>query len=100
MPTNKQQLLRKIEDLEEQLSNLKLELQQELQEESEDDESTFNIGDRVRILNPKKGQPSRGRIIKLHPKSQRATVLTKFLSADSSGIEIKTVCMLKNLKKE
>ena len=47
MPTNKQKLIKKIEDLESQLQDLKLELQEE--------ETVFEIGDKVQILNPKRG---------------------------------------------
>jgi len=96
MSSDKQRLLRKIDDLEQELSNLKLELAEEIEREKR----VFKVGDKVRILNPKKGQPSRGSILKLHPNSQRATVLTRIYIPDSPDIEVKTVRMYKNLSKE
>ena len=93
MPTKKQLLIQQIEDLELQLKNLKLEL-------NEAEATGLQIGDRVRILNPKRGQPTRGRIHKLHPNSQRATVLTRIYVKNEDDKEIKTVRMFKNLEKE
>ena len=88
MHTNKQKLIKKIEDLESQLQDLKLELQEE--------ETVFEIGDKVQILNPKRGQPTRGTIHKLHLNTQRATVISQIHDSETWI----TVCMLKNLKKE
>ena len=93
MASKKQLLIQQIEDLELQLKGLRLELK-------EAESTGIQIGDKVRILNPKRGQPTRGRIHKLHPNSQRATVLTKIYVKNEDDIEIKTVRMFKNLKKE
>ena len=96
MSSDKQRLLRKIDDLEKELSNLKIELAEEVQREKRG----LKVGDKVRILNPKKGQPSRGTILKLHPNSLRATVLTRIYIPGNPDIEVKTVRMYKNLSKE
>ena len=93
MPTKQQLLIQQIEDLELQLENLKLELK-------EAEATGLQIGDKVQILNPKRGQPTRGRIHKLHPNSQRATVLTRIYVKNEDDKEIKTVRMFKNLEKE
>jgi len=47
MSRRNQQIIRKIEELERQLNDLKLELQ--------DSEPDFKVGDVVTILNPKRG---------------------------------------------
>lgn len=90
MSTKNQQIIKKIEDLEKQLKNLKLELQQE------EPEPKFKIGDVVNILNPKRGQPSAGSIHKLHTRTSRATVITQLYNPRR---QVKTIRLLKNLKK-
>jgi len=92
MPTKKQLLKQQIRDLERQLEDLRIELEQT-------GDSELKIGDKVRICNPKHGQPTRGTIHKLHPNSQRATVLTRIQVRGEEDIEIKTVRMYKNLEK-
>ena len=86
MPTKKQLLIQQIEDLELQLKNLILEL-------NGAEATGIQIGDKVRILNPKRGQPTCGRIHKLHPNSQRATVLTRINVKNKDDKGIKTVRM-------
>ena len=93
MASKKQLLIQQIEDLELQLKGLRLELK-------EAESTGIQIGDKVRILNPKRGQPTCGRIHKLHPNSQRATVLTRINVKNEEDKGIKTVRMLKNLEKE
>ena len=88
MPTNKQKLIKKIEDLERQLQDLKLEPHEE--------ENIFEVGNKVQILKLKKGQATRGTIHKLHWNTQRATFITQINDSETRTI----VRMLKNLKKE
>ena len=92
MPLKKQQLIWQIEELESQLENLKIELEKT-------EETEFKIGEKVRIRNPKHGQPTRGTIYKLHPNSQTATVITRIQVRGEQDIEIKTVRMYKNLER-
>ena len=93
MPTKKQLLIQQITELERQLEDLRIEL------EETEKEVALKLGDRVRILNPKSGQPTRGIIHKLHPNSLRATVLTRIQVRGEDDIEVKTVRMYKNLQK-
>ena len=90
MSTKNQRIIKKIEDLEKQLRNLKLELQQE------EPELELKVGDVVNILNPKRGQPSKGSIHKLHTRTGRATVVTQLLNPRR---QVKTIRLLKNLEK-
>lgn len=95
MPTKKQLLLQQINELELQIEALII----ELDETEEEEEVALKIGDRVRIKNPNEGQPTHGNIHKLHPRSQRATVLTRIQDRNKKEIKVKTVRMYKNLEK-
>jgi hypothetical protein len=66
-------IVKKIEDLEEQLRDLKLELQRESEPPKSTKERTIEIGDEVRILNPRAGQDKKGVVIKINS-------LTKYVS--------------------
>ena len=90
MSTKNQRIIRKIEDLEKQLRDLKLELRQE------DPEPELEIGDEVNILNPKRGQPNVGIIHKLHPRTNRATVVSQLTNPRR---QVKTIQLTKNLEK-
>ena len=65
-------VLKKIEELEKQLADLKIELtKSEVQKTSR-----LDIGDEVNILNPGKGQERHGKISKVNYRTSRATVTT------------------------
>ena len=66
-------LLEKIRQIEEQLRELRLEL-----EAGEKAQGTpIKIGDRVEIRNPKRGQADSGTVTKVNPVTKRVTVNTK-----------------------
>ena len=73
MPKN-QDLIKRIEDIEQQLRELKLELSTE--EPKKKVSKRFEVGEEVRILNPNKGQGTKGQIIRINFATRRATVKT------------------------
>ena len=78
MPT-KDDLIQRINEIEEQLRSLKIELQ-DLYEHEEDNQnqqqSFFKIGDRVKILNPCFHQESQGIVCKANAETGWVTVQT------------------------
>lgn len=64
--------------------------------QQEEPEPEFKVGDKVNILNPKRGQPRTGSIYKLHTKTNRATVITQLHNPRK---QVKTIRLLKNLEK-
>ena len=70
--TTTDQLLKKIEELEKQLADLKLELTQAKPKKSD----RLSVGEEVNVLNPGRGQESQGTISKVNYKTGRATVST------------------------
>ena len=78
MPT-KDDLIQRINKIEEQLRSLKLELQ-DLHKHEEDNwnqqQSFFKIGDRVKIVNPRFGQESQGIVCKANTETGWVTVQT------------------------
>ena len=73
MLTNNEQLIKTIVDLEQQLRELKLELQHN---EEDNYSNPIEVGEEVIILNPRKGQEKSGVVGKLHRKTKRATIVT------------------------
>ena len=73
MPKN-QHIIKRIEDIEQQLRELKLELSTE--EPGKKTSKKLVVGEEVKILNPKKGQGTEGRIIRINYATRRATVET------------------------
>jgi hypothetical protein len=73
MLTNNEQLIKTIVDLETQLRELKLELQNN---EEDNYSNPIEIGEEVIILNPRKGQENSGVVVKLHRRTKRATIIT------------------------
>ncbi len=65
-------VLKKIEELEKQLADLKIELTQDKAKKSD----RLKVGDEVNVLNPGRGQESHGKISKVNYKTGRATVST------------------------
>ena len=90
MSRKDQKLINKIEELELQLRELRLELTRERPQSP----TPLSIGDKVVIKNPSKGQSDRGTLVKIHP-TKRGTVLT----ADTNNKEIKVIRLLKNLER-
>ena len=79
MPT-KEDLLHRINEIEDQLKTLKLEVQQldVVDEERFDPKrSFFKIGDSVKILNPRYGQEDQGVVCKSNAETGWVTVQTK-----------------------
>ena len=65
-------VLKKIEELEKQLADLKLELTHSKIKKTD----RLDIGDQVNVLNPGKDQESHGKVTKVNYKTGRATVST------------------------
>ena len=65
-------VIKKIEELEKQLADLKIELTQDKAKKSD----RLTVGDEVNVLNPGRGQESHGKISKVNYKTGRATVST------------------------
>ena len=65
-------VLKKIEELEKQLAELKIELTKSVEKEVD----KLTVGDPVNILNPGRGQENYGTITKVNYKTGRATVST------------------------
>ena len=82
-------LINKIESLEQLLRELKIDLA-----EATGPSVELQVGDRVRIRNPSRGQPHQGVITKVHP-TKRATVQ----GTDAKNKETKVIRLLKNLEK-
>ena len=71
MPNNKKDLIiQKIEEIEQQLLNVKLELRNYSDSDNDSEknsrERSLRIGEEVTIINPKRGQASSGTLIKIH----------------------------------
>ncbi len=65
-------VLKKIEELEKQLADLKIELSKSEVQKSD----RLDVGDEVCILNPGRGQERHGKVSKVNYKTGRATVTT------------------------
>ena len=93
MLTNNEQLIKTIVELEIQLRELKLELQN-----NEEDNYTnpIEVGEEVIILNPRKGQENSGVVVKLHRRTKRATIIT----TNKRGGEEKVVRLLTNIERK
>ena len=90
MSKRNKDIINKIEELEQQLRELRL----ELQEGRPKTPNRLQVGDKVIIKNPSRGKPATGTLVKIHP-TKRGTVLT----VDAKNRETKIVRLLKNLEK-
>ena len=93
MLTNNEQLIKTIVDLETQLRELKLELQNN---EEDNYSNPIEVGEEVIILNPRKGQENSGVVVKLHRRTKRATIVT----TNKRGGEEKVVRLLTNIERK
>ena len=93
MLTNNEQLIKTIVDLETQLRELKLELQNDKEDNYSD---PIEIGEEVIILNPRKGQENSGVVVKLHQRTKRATIIT----TNKRGGEEKVVRLITNIERK
>ena len=93
MLTNNEQLIKTIVDLETQLRELKLELQNN---EEDNYSNPIEVGEEVIILNPRKGQENSGVVVKLHRRMKRATIVT----TNSRGGEDKVVRLITNIERK
>ena len=93
MLTNNEQLIKTIVDLETQLRELKLELQNN---EEDNYSNPIEVGEEVIILNPRKGQENLGVVVKLHRRTKRATIVT----TNSRGGEEKVVRLITNIERK
>ena len=93
MLTNNEQLIKTIVDLEIQLRELKLELQNN---EEDNYSNPIEIGEEVIILNPRKGQENSGVVVKLHRRTKRATIVT----TNKRGGEEKVVRLITNIERK
>ena len=74
MPKN-QHIIKRIEDIEKQLKELKLEVAAD--EPKKKASKRLVVGQEVRVLNPNKGQGTEGQIVRINYATQRATVQTE-----------------------
>ena len=88
---NNSEIIRKIEELEIQLNDLKLELQ-----EGERTTSPLKVGDTAIILNPKAGQGTKGTVTRISRYTNRVTVKTR----NATGLTQKVVRAIQNVRKE
>mgnify|MGYP000400610616 FL=1 len=93
MLTNNEQLIKTIVDLETQLRELKLELQNN---EEDNYSNPIEVGEEVIILNPRKGQENSGVVVKLHRRTKRATIVT----TNKRGGEEKVVRLITNIERK
>ena len=93
MLTNNEQLIKTIVDLETQLRELKLELQNN---EENNYSNPIEVGEEVIILNPRKGQEKSGVVVKLHRRTKRATKVT----TNRRGGEEKVVRLITNIERK
>ena len=93
MLTNNEQLIKTIVDLETQLRELKLELQNN---EEDNYYNPIEVGEEVIILNPRKGQENSGVVVKLHRRTKRATIVT----TNKRGGEEKVVRLITNIERK
>ena len=93
MLMNNEQLIKTIVDLETQLRELKLELQNN---EEDNYSNPIEIGEEVIILNPRKGQENSGVVVKLHRRTKRATIIT----TNKRGGEEKVVRLITNIERK
>jgi len=93
MLTNNEQLIKTIVDLETQLRELKLELQNN---EEDNYSNPIEVGEEVIILNPRKGQENSGVVVKLHRRTKRATIIT----TNKRGGEEKVVRLITNIERK
>ena len=93
MLTNNEQLIKTIVDLETQLRELKLELQNN---EEDNYPNPIEVGEEVIILNPRKGQENSGVVVKLHRRTKRATIVT----TNKRGGEEKVVRLITNIERK
>ena len=75
MPKKNQHLIKRIEDIEKQLKELKLEVAAD--EPKKKASNKLAVGQEVRVLNPKKGQGTKGPIVRINYGTRRATVQTE-----------------------
>ena len=84
-------VIKKIEEIEKQLCNLKLELKKEHRKTG-----PLEAGEEVMILNPNPGQAQEGTLHKVNNITRRMTVLT----TSPKGRESKTVRSLGNVRRK
>lgn len=77
-------IIQKIEELEKQLKDLKLELRKETDPSKATKDTAIKVGDEVSILNPRSGQDREGVVTKVNS-------LTKYVSVRTTkGIVVRT----------
>ena len=92
---NNSEIIRKIEDLQRQLDELKLELQQE-EGERITSPSPIEVGDSVDILNPRAGQGTNGIVTRINRYTNRITVEAR----NAKGYNQKVVRAIQNVRKQ
>lgn len=98
MRNDNEDLIQRITTIEQQLRELRIELEESSQQQESPDQDikgTLQLGDRVRIKNPKRSQPSVGILTKIHQRTRRGTVTSK----NKKGNDILIVRLLHNLEK-
>lgn len=75
-----EQLLKIIEDIEKKLLKLKLEIElRKIEKNDNGEQGTIKVDDRVRILNPSKGQETEGTVDKVNEETGYVTILGRKL---------------------
>jgi hypothetical protein len=69
-------IIKKIEDLEKQLNDLKLELRKETDPPKATKDTAIKVGDEVRILNPLSGQDREGVVTKINSLTKYSLIQT------------------------
>lgn len=94
---SREQIITKIENIEQQLRDLRLELTEQNNNEPapSPQDIELKIGDQVIINNPRPGQPGEGKVSKIHQRTGRITVT----AVNGRGRELKIVRVKKNLTK-
>ena len=94
-----EEIVRKIKDLEEQLRQLRIELENEdtpRRKDKKKSKEPLKIGEEVHILNPKKGQGNKGIITKVNTLTGYGTVET----VNEQNRTEKVVRKIKNLRRK
>lgn len=98
MRHNNEQLVQRIASIENQLRSLRLELEERPQQQDtarQNEQGPLQIGDKVRIKNPKRSQPSEGILTKIHLRTRRGTVTAQ----TKKGNNVLIVRLLNNLER-
>ena len=93
---NQEDLIAKIRVLEESLRDLRIELEESRSVARQVAQEQIKVGNRVRIRNPKKGQPKTGVVHKINRETERVTI--KVAKGNSIAGIAETALIVRHLK--